>query len=56
MKYSDKWRDTIDPFSLPCKNFKLLEILGYPHAGNDVFHVKGIAGGKEVYAFVKVAR
>ena len=41
MKHPDKWRDTVDPFTLPYKKFEPLEILGYPHAGNDVFHVKG---------------
>lgn len=48
MKHPDKWRDNIDPFSLPYKAFKPTEILGYPHAGNDVFHAKGLFDGKEV--------
>lgn len=56
MKYPDKWRDTIDPFNLPYKVFKPLEIIGYPHAGNDVFYVKGIVDNKEIFAFVKAAR
>lgn len=51
-----KWRETIDPFTLPFKNFKLTDILGYPPAGNDVFYVKGIHQGETVYAFIKVAR
>ena len=37
-----KWRETIDPFELDYHHFRLTEILGYPHAGNDVFHAKGI--------------
>lgn len=37
-----KWRETIDPFELDYHHFQLTEILGYPHAGNDVFHAKGI--------------
>ena len=41
MKQPDKWQETIDPFSLSFTNFHLKEILGYPHAGNDVFHVRG---------------
>lgn len=39
MKQPGKWKETIDPFSL---NFNLKEVLGYPHAGNNVFHVSGI--------------
>ena len=56
MKHPDKWRETIDPFSLPYKSFKPTEILGYPHAGNDVFHARGIYDGKEVRAYIKAAR
>lgn len=56
MKHPDKWRDTIDPFTLPYKDFKPIEILGYPHAGNDVFYVKGVINRKEIFAFVKAAR
>ena len=29
-------------------------ILGYPHAGNDVFYAKGIYNNEETYAFIKV--
>jgi len=54
MKQPDKWRETINPFSLPYTNFILLEVLGYPHAGNDVFYAKGIFEKKEVYVFIKV--
>ena len=56
MRHPDKWRETIDPFSLPYKSFKPVEILGYPHAGNDVFHAKGMFEGKEVRAYIKAAR
>ena len=56
MKHPDKWRETIDPFSLTYKSFHPIEILGYPHAGNDVFHARGIYEGKEVRAYIKVAR
>ena len=51
-----KWRDTIDPFSLNYRAFHLLEVLGYPHAGNDVFHVKGVYNETEMTAYIKVAR
>lgn len=44
------------PFSLPFKNFHLLEVIGYPHAGNDVFQVKGIYKEEIVEAYIKVAR
>lgn len=56
MMFPNKWRETIDPFTLNFKNFKLKEILGYPHAGNDVFYVKGIYNNEEIYAFIKVNR
>ena len=56
MKFPEKWRETIDPFKLKYSNFILQEILGYPHAGNDVFYVKGIYKNKEIYAFLKVNR
>ena len=56
VKHPEKWRETVDPFSLDFKSFKLLEIIGYPHAGNDVFQVKGIYGNEEVEAYIKVAR
>lgn len=56
MKQPDKWRDTIDPFSLPFHSFRLSKVLGYPHAGNDVFYVDGIWFQKEVKAFIKVQR
>ena len=56
MKHPDKWRDTIDPFTLPYHSFQPLEILGYPHAGNDVFYVEGLYTGKPIKAYIKVAR
>ena len=56
MKHPDKWRDTVDPFALPYHAFKPLEILGYPHAGNDVFHVRGLFNGIQINAYIKVAR
>ncbi|MBR2956528.1 MAG: aminoglycoside phosphotransferase family protein, partial [Clostridia bacterium] len=55
-KQPAKWRETADPFSFDFNNFKLIEVLGYPHAGNDVFFVKGIFDEKEVYAFIKSKR
>lgn len=56
MKHPGKWRQTEDPFSLPLKNFTLLEVIGYPHAGNDVFQAKGIYHQTEIEAYIKVAR
>lgn len=29
MKHPDKWRETVDPFSLPYRHFQLTEVLGY---------------------------
>ena len=51
-----KWRETEDPFKLPYSNFKLKEIIGYPHAGNDVFQAKGVYNGRCVEVYIKVAR
>ena len=48
-----KWKDTIDPFKIEFKNFKLIKVLGYPHARNDVFYVKGVYKNKNVYAYIK---
>lgn len=57
MKQPGKWRETMDPFSLNFNNFKLKQVLGYPHAGNDVFYVSGIGKeGEELKAFLKVER
>lgn len=56
MKHPEKWRETCDPFRLNYHTFRPVEVLGYPHAGNDVFHVKGLYEGKEIAAYVKVAR
>ena len=56
MIHPSKWRETVDPFSLPYKNFKLIKVLGYPHAGNDVFHAEGIYQDKTVEVYIKVAR
>ena len=56
MKHPQKWRETIDPFALPMTRFSLQEVLGYPHAGNDVFHVRGLHEGREVTAYLKAAR
>ncbi len=50
-----KWRDGIDPFSLPLKNVQILEILGYPHAANQVFYVRGEEDGNEGYYYLKYA-
>lgn len=56
MKHPEKWRETIDPGKLPFHHFVLTEVIGYPHAGNDVFQVKGIYREKEVLAYIKAAR
>lgn len=47
----------MDPFTLNFNNFQIKDILGYPHAGNDVFYVSGFKkDGKEVKGFLKVER
>lgn len=55
MKQPEKWKETINPFSLKFNNFKLTEILGYPHARNDVFYCKGIHNGENIFCFIKYA-
>ena len=56
MTQPEKWRETCDPFGLPFRAFEPREILGYPHAGNDVFHMRGRYRDQTVEAYVKVAR
>jgi aminoglycoside phosphotransferase len=56
MRHPEKWRDTADPFGLDFHGFTLQEVLGYPHAGNDVFQVTGVYKNQQVEAFIKVAR
>lgn len=56
MPYPEKWRETCDPFALAYHEFKPIEILGYPHAGNDVFRMRGQCEGRGVTAYVKTAR
>ena len=55
MKQPEKWKETVDPFSIKFNKLKLLEVLGYPHARNDVFYCKGIWKKEEVLCFVKYA-
>lgn len=55
MKQPEKWKETIDPFSIKFNKFKLIEVLGYPHARNDVFYCKGMYQDKEIFCFVKYA-
>ena len=54
-KAPEKWRETINPFSLNLKRYKIDEVIGYPHARNEVFLTRGFYDGKEVYAFLKYA-
>lgn len=56
MAYPEKWRETCDPFALAYHEFRPTDVLGYPHAGNDVFRMRGEWEGREVTAYVKVAR
>lgn len=56
MVHPQKWRETCDPFALAYRSFRPTEILGYPHARNDVFHARGIYEGEEITAYIKAAR
>lgn len=33
-----------------------MDILGYPHAGNEVFYVRGLHNGSQIDAYIKAAR
>ena len=55
MKQPEKWKDTVDPFDIKFNSFELVEVLGYPHARNDVFYCKGKCCGEEIFCFVKYA-
>lgn len=56
MVHPQKWRETCDPFALAYQSFQPTEIIGYPHARNDVFHARGIYEDEETTAYIKVAR
>lgn len=56
MIHPEKWRETANPYDLEIKNFKIENILGYPHAGNDVFQVDAIFEEKPCRAFIKMER
>ena len=56
MKHPDKWRDTLDVFKLPLGSIKIIEVLGYPHAGNDVVHLRILYQQRELTAYIKVER
>jgi Ser/Thr protein kinase RdoA (MazF antagonist) len=53
-----KWREpSIDPLSIPMSNgLRISEIVGYPHAGNDVFACVGLKDDQPVKFYLKVAR
>ncbi len=52
----EKWRDGVDPFTLPLKRVQLLEILGYPHAGNQVFYgTFRLPDGSRTFGYLKYA-
>ncbi len=53
----DKWREgVIDPYSIKFKNITIIEILSYPHAGNDVYKCLGTYRGKEKTFYLKIER
>ncbi len=51
----EKWREGIDPFTLPLQSVQIQEILGYPHAANQVFYLRGLRNGQEGYYYLKYA-
>ena len=57
MAYPEKWRETCDPFALAYHEFRPTEVLGYPHAGNDVFRMRGEWEGRaDVFRALRVLR
>ena len=56
MMHPNKWRETQDPYLLKYKNFRLLNIIGYPYAGNDVFYANGIYNNTLTDVYIKIAR
>ncbi len=50
-----QWREGIDPFSLPLRQLQLQEVLGYPHAANQVFQIRALRDGREGYYYLKYA-
>lgn len=55
MQQPQKWKETIDPFKISFEKLKILDVLGYPHARNDVFYCKALFEEKEVFCFIKYA-
>lgn len=53
-----KWREVaLDPLTIPFENgLAIAEIVGYPHAGNDVFACRGALDGRCLDFYLKVAR
>lgn len=53
-----KFREPItDPFRIPFrKSIQIVEILNYPHAGNDVMHCRGRVDGESREFILKLAR
>jgi aminoglycoside phosphotransferase len=54
----DKWREAkINPLTIPLSNeLSISKIVGYPHAGNDVFACLGLWHDKETEFYLKVGR
>lgn len=53
----EKWRELgIDPFSIKYKNIKILKIISYPPAGNDVIECEILFNNRKVNAFIKYER
>jgi aminoglycoside phosphotransferase (APT) family kinase protein len=54
----DKWREAkIDPLTIPLSNeLSISTIVGYPHAGNDVFACLGLWRDKETEFYLKIGR
>lgn len=52
-EFPAKWKEGIDPFTLPLKKIKITRILGYPYAANQVFVITGIEKQEEKRMILK---
>lgn len=50
-----RWRDCIDPMTLPLRRVHIVEVLGYPHAANQVFYCRAQWDGQTGYCYLKYA-
>lgn len=56
-KIIKKWRESlIDPYEINFKKIKIIKIISYPYAGNDVFECKGYYNKIITHFYLKIER